>query len=352
MAYELLLSTTGTQDPVVIEDLGGRSFSHPTTDFDLLAEFLPNEVMNSDDLQSALDSGYVTLKCNNVSIDSLMEEVVPYFAVLADDVFAAAHERTGFPNRDETTVAFSDSSPDRTYTISPVSSEFRFYINGRKHVKTSAQSIQMADTEGVHYIYFDKDTQVLTETTTFVLAIITEHVLCAIVYWDASNSQHVIFGDERHGMTMDGQTHAHLHTSWGTRYISGLALEDITPDEDGSTDSHAQFGVESGVIRDEDLVHSLPAEAKPAQLPVLYKDGASGYWRFDAADNFPVKNYSGGSGFLAYNEYTGSTWQQAEVPEGSYVLAHIVATNDPNNPFVAIQGTFSIPISRSLEGRL
>lgn len=69
---EINLSTTGTQSPVVLEDLGGRSFTHPTTDFNLLNEYGTDKLAKSDDLQGAIDSGYITLRDeNNVLLNSV-----------------------------------------------------------------------------------------------------------------------------------------------------------------------------------------------------------------------------------------------------------------------------------------
>jgi len=59
--WQLLLSTTGTQSPVVIEDLGDISFTHPTTDYDLLSDFGPQQIAYSDDLQNAINNGYITI---------------------------------------------------------------------------------------------------------------------------------------------------------------------------------------------------------------------------------------------------------------------------------------------------
>ena len=57
----LLLSTTGTLDPVVINDLGARTFSHPTVNLNLELEYPLWQLVGSYDLSSALASGYITL---------------------------------------------------------------------------------------------------------------------------------------------------------------------------------------------------------------------------------------------------------------------------------------------------
>ena len=71
MSRSVLLTTTGTQTPVTIDDLGGVQFVHPTSNLDLVApngEFTYEEVLNSTDtitvtasLQAAVNAGYITL---------------------------------------------------------------------------------------------------------------------------------------------------------------------------------------------------------------------------------------------------------------------------------------------------
>jgi len=62
---QFLVTTTGTQNPVVFTDLGARSISHPTTDLDLLLEFSLEELRLSSDVQAALTAGYITAKDEN-----------------------------------------------------------------------------------------------------------------------------------------------------------------------------------------------------------------------------------------------------------------------------------------------
>lgn len=56
-----VLSTTGTQNPVVFNDIGGRTFAHPTVSFDLETEFSPEEIAESDDIQDAITNGWITV---------------------------------------------------------------------------------------------------------------------------------------------------------------------------------------------------------------------------------------------------------------------------------------------------
>jgi hypothetical protein len=129
-----------------------------------------------------------------------------------------------------------------------------------------------------------------------------------------------------------------LHTVFGARYISGCALQGFTIGS-GSADADAQFSADSGSIRDEDILHQFSSQA---QLPVLYRSGQN--WRKKPADAYPfiqsgVEGYTGASGRIAFNEFTGGAWQLTEVPNNHFTMVHLFATNDINTPYVAIAGT-------------
>ena len=112
----------------------------------------------------------------------------------------------------------------------------------------------------------------------------------------------------------------------------------IIADASGALDSHAQFGIDSAIFYDEDIEHILNSISAPANIDVLYKDGAAGNWRYKVADNFPVIPFSGGSNLLAWNVFTGGAWQQTEIVNGRYVLCHVWLIDGLTKKVVAIQG--------------
>lgn len=75
MSLSIKLTTTGTLSPVVIDDLGQKSFTHPTTGYELVSsrEFTPEELGASSDLQNALDSGYITMTRDGYPITDLSD---------------------------------------------------------------------------------------------------------------------------------------------------------------------------------------------------------------------------------------------------------------------------------------
>lgn len=262
--------------------------------------------------------------------------------------FEDMKEPTGFINRTDSTISFDDAT--RIFTIAPVGSSFSFYIKGNKFTKTTAQTVTIPDTSGSHYIYFNTS-GVLVSTQVFDISIIEQDVYVSLVYWNTDTIPHSrsYFAEERHGITMDGTTHAYLHTIFGARYLSGLALGGFTIGN-GSLDSHAQFTSDSGSIRDEDILHTIGAQT---QIPILFRQGQ--LWRKKAADNFPViysgsAGYTGANGRLPYNQYTGGAWQLTQVSSNNFVLVHFFATNDVDNKVIGIQGIAeygNIPAARN-----
>lgn len=257
---------------------------------------------------------------------------------------------TGIKDRTESNINFDDGT--RTFTISATGSTFDVYIHGTKHEKTS-DSIVIPDTEGLHHIYYN-ESGVLETTLTFTEDIIYEYVYVVNIYWDATNKLAVIMGDERHGMYMSPETHSYLHNTVGTAFQEGLTLGNINSDGTGDDNANATFSVSNGVVRDEDIVltitDGLPQTLSPIILiPVMYKEGATGTWRKQNATNYPVRTT--GSGRLAYNEFTGAVWQQTEIANNDFGLAHIFATNSLTEPIVAVQGQGDyLTLSQAREG--
>ena len=274
-----------------------------------------------------------------------IDAVVPATAewIVNRYLFPHTHEEytteNGFIDRAESTLSFTDGT--RTLAITPVGDDFTFWAGGVKYVKSSAQSVVISTDSGLHYIYFDAD-GVLTESTSIPSGWIADVATVALVYWSVADSSGILVGDERHGRIMDAATHAYLHETRGTQYVSGLALGDFSIDGTGDDAADAELSVSTpGYIRDEDIKHTIldgsPQDLDPiAQIPVAYRSGAAGEFRMQAAGNYPI--VLAGDGLAGWNEWTGSTWQVTSAGDNNYVLVHILATNDINYPIIAVIG--------------
>ena len=278
----------------------------------------------------------------------------------SSQIFADMNEPTGFVNRDDSEISFD--AVTRTFTIAPraPATEYEYYIKGMKYTITTSKNIVIPDTYGIYFIYLD-DGETLQYTTTFTPeTLIFNNAYAANIVWNdspsANTNELIVFAEERHGIAMDGDTWSHFHLSFGTQYISGLDLLGVTVDPDTPIDTDAQFSVQDGIIRDEDLSHFIRDESSgalevydlvqnlspTAQIPVMFKTGA-GNWNITTANDFPFiysdgSVFTGANGRMPYNEWTGAVWQLTESGNNTFVLMHYFATNDINNPFVAIQG--------------
>jgi hypothetical protein len=284
----------------------------------------------------ALDIPFTpTATITSTNVQAAIEEVEASSAASTAAIFEDTREPTGFINRTDSTISFVDGT--RIFTIAPVSTSFSFYIKGEKFTKTTAQSITIPNLTGTHYIYFN--TSGALETTQVPSADIFEiDAIIAFVYWNNETNLSTLFGEERHGITMDGATHSYLHTILGARYLSGLALQNFTIGS-GNNNADAQFTSDEGSIRDEDILHTIPAQT---QIPILYRQGQ--YWRRKVADAYPLiysgsAGYTGANGRPAYNQYTGGAWQLTEMTNTDFILVHFFGTNDVNNKVIGVVGT-------------
>ena len=261
----------------------------------------------------------------------------------SDGIFADGKMPNGHVDRTTSEISFNNVNRKFTIQKKTPATEFVYYVQGTKYIKTVAQEVTITDTEGTWFIYFDGDTLTASQTPWEF----DKHAYVAIVYWDATNKVHIGLSDERHDITMDWSTHKLLHFTVGTRYGTGLSIGNYTIVGDGSLDAHAQLSVANGVIHDEDLEITIVHSATPtnpfeqylttiAKIPAYYRTGANGYWRKQTASNFPVINL--GAGRLAWNQFTGGAWQQTEATDNYFTAIWLFATTKQDEPIMAIQG--------------
>jgi hypothetical protein len=265
---------------------------------------------------------------------------------ISNEIALDQTEPTGFieePGSFTSTMAITDN---RTFTIEPLApaTEFSFYVKGIKFTKTSTETVTFADTDGIWLFYFDEDGVLQAGQTALSGAIFTENAICGVAYWNSDDGEVIYFGEERHGMVMDGVTHRYLHDTEGTRFIDGHALGDITADGDGDDNAHAIFSTEAGEIADEDLFLSAEARTTGDEFYTYYKEGATGTWRRTGPSPYPVV-YNGTWDRIGYNNFNGtsSEWEQADPGDNDFVLAHIYRVNSVTQPYIAVQGQAEYP---------
>ena len=254
-----------------------------------------------------------------------------------ESAFEDIEQPVGFKDPNQVSLSVDDIS--RTLTVTPVGASFVCFVKGKRIEISSTLQATWSTAHGLHFFYIDAAGSLIA-TTTFTDAIITEYAFVSMVYWDATANKHIIFANEKHGIKMSPVTHQYLHRTRGAAFDSGGKLVNFVVDGGGSSNTHAQFTSNSGVIWDEDIRLSYSAQA---QIPVFYRSGAAGLWKRKEANSFPIimsgeEGYNGGQGRLPYNSFDGSNWGLTQVSNNDFVLVHIFATNDIEFPIIAIQG--------------
>lgn len=269
---------------------------------------------------------------------------------LHTEINILAEEPQGFVNRADSAISFNDSS--RTFTIQPAVSggEYDIYVKGIKVAKTGVETVVVGTGTALNFLHFSTTApyQLQTKTTFFDFV---DDVPIAYIHWNSSINQSTFFGEERHGIRMDTATHKWIHNTFGMQYINGLSISYSGLQLNGSLDSHAQISLSDGVLYQEDIIINVTNDngsnsgtdfIQPlnpiAYTPVYYHLGTTGQWVRDSGIAFPLKYNGTGPLYNLYSPGPPPNWTTPNVSDNRYFAMWLVATNDINDPILAIMG--------------
>ena len=307
---------------------GGITFPDATfqnTAWTGLEDFTNNLLVEGTGVQLTYNSGNNTLTIDN----------------LHTQINELSKEPQGFVNRADSVVSFNDST--RTFTIQPTGSSYSIYIEGVKVTKTTTETVVIGTGTALNYVHFDTSTGLLSnKTTPFDF---DTDVPIAYIHWNGDINQSTFFGEERHGIRMDSSTHKWIHNTFGMQYINGLSIGNYVLLGNGGSNSHAQISISDGTLYQEDIIINITdgSNGNPftqdlspiAYIPTYYHSGSTGQWVRGSGTAFPVK-YNGTR--AQYNLFSGGTWTTPNVTNNDFFAMWIVATNDINDPILAIVG--------------
>jgi hypothetical protein len=251
-----------------------------------------------------------------------------------------SNEPMGHEDKSESTISFNEGT--RTFSIAPVSTSFTVWCAGKRFVKTGTETVEIPDTSGLYYIYFNSSGVLSYRTDYFVW---DEDAPTAYVYWNEVDNKAYFFADERHGITLDWATHEYLHRTRGAAIANGFGVNNYILNGDGSLDSHAKLDIADGTFFDEDLqvdiTHSNTPTANTweqvlqgnAEIPVFYR--LNNHWTKDVATEFPLKQ---GASRPQYNLNTAGTWSATDIANNRFGVSWIIATNNLSEPIIAVLG--------------
>ena len=249
-------------------------------------------------------------------------------------------EPIGHENKADSVISFNEGT--RTFSIAPASTSYTVWCAGKRFVKTTTSTVTIPDTSGLYYIYFNSSGALAYKTTYFTWDTDTP---TAYIYWNEVDNKAYFFADERHGITLDWATHEYLHRTRGAAIANGFGANNYILNGNGSSDTHAKIDIADGTFFDEDLQVDITHSATPtantweqvlqgnAEIPVFYR--LNNHWKKDVATEFPLKQ---GTDRPQYNLNTAGTWSTEDVQNNHFGVSWIIATNNLNEPVIAILG--------------
>jgi hypothetical protein len=250
------------------------------------------------------------------------------------------NEPMGHENKADSVISFNEGT--RTFSIAPASTSYTVWCAGKRFVKTTTSTVTIPDTSGLYYIYFNSSGVLSYRTSYFVW---DTDAPTAYIYWNEVDNKAYFFADERHGVTLDWATHEYLHRTRGAAIANGFGATNYILDGNGSLDSHAKLDIANGTFFDEDLQVDIVHSATPtpntwqqvlqgnAKIPAFYR--LNSHWVKDTATEFPLKQ---GTDRPKYNLNTAGTWSTPDVTNNHFGVSWIIATNNLNEPIIAIIG--------------
>lgn len=229
----------------------------------------------------------------------------------------ATHEPTGFPNETDSTITLVDNGANSTFSITPAVTSFDVWVGGHKFTKSVAQTLTIAHTTGVVYVYFNDAGTLVQSGDQWSFE---TDCPVAMIYRSNTAGDEILM-DERHGLVMDWATHRYLHTTLGTKWLSGLVASGYTPN--GTTDAHNTFAVSSGSMADEDEIHTISALADGGPYTVMWRTGAS-EWTWSTGNSVPL---SVGGTYTNYNSVTGGVYGLTEMANNRWVNMWLFETS-------------------------
>ncbi len=230
----------------------------------------------------------------------------------------------GWTENDNTYMTRSWDETNRIFTLTQVGASTPYYAKGKLKFLTGNKTITLNSNVGMHHICLNVSTEQLEDLgSSFpVLQVVTTHIFTEYAYVDASGKV-ILYGNERHTTKFLKQDWLYKHRFFSTQYVSGLQPAATSIDGNGSSITHAQFSITSGVIQDEDIPTTIAQKLAADNVDVFYYNVTS--WEktvntlgAGAIMNFPATRL----------QYNNPATGLVECTNNYHVLSHVFAANN------------------------
>ena len=260
-------------------------------------------------------------KKKNDGVMYVMPTISTYTAEMLQPTGWADSDGNGFPDN----VGIQLLTDRTLVLIATPADDYYYYQNGLKYT-SSTDTFQWSTDEGVHLIYFNNGsiTETLNPTEAQSRTVVEVNPGVINLYWSIPQDTFIFVNNEFHTFDMNGKTKAAIFDYHGCSVVNGIGLVDFDIDGGGSLDAHAQFGANSGTIRNQDILTSTPAVSSTFGYTAFYKEGATS-WRSTFSSGFGCINT--GTGRIAYNENVAGSYQLTEATSNYYVPYLLLVSN-------------------------
>lgn len=291
---------------------------------------------------------------DGVTIWSATQETYDRFINPADEIDyrEVTFEPTGFPltNGLNSTCNISFTNGTRTFSISPVSTNFYYYIRGKKYIKTSTENVVITNTTGNWYIYYSGTTLTASQTP---WKFTDPYAFIAIIYWDSVLGTSFPIAEERHGLVMDWASHQRFHRMGAIVEPDGFQLGNYILTGNGTSNTHATISLTNGVLNDEDIIMPITHNNTPtlafeqiltpiAKIPILYLSWeptiSQNVWKRISATDYPIAGNSPNTAFYNFYNTGNGQWSRVNTTSGYYIAMWIAVSNFRTDPIIAVMG--------------
>ena len=208
-----------------------------------------------------------------------------------------------------TGTAYSAAATSNTLVMYPAAGQanFTYYVNGVRYEKTALESVTLAGTPTLYH-YFHFADGVLSSSTTRDDASLISNAQVASIYISPSNNRITYISDERHGISIDGDSLVYANKD-GLEVISGFGLT-------GTAGSENYVSTSAGVLRNADLRIDTPVKTTNKFASRLATD-----WKISDFGNTLISNKLSVLGSVTVTDggsnYQGATTSAAVQGDGS-----------------------------------